>query len=344
MRILGIESSCDETAAAIVEDGRRILSNVIASQADEHKKYGGVVPELASRRHCENILPVVTKALRDADMTLKDVDGIAVTYAPGLIGALLVGVSFAKGLAMMTGKPLIPVHHTEGHAAANYLVHPELKPPYLGLIVSGGHTRIAEVLDYTEFRTVGKTRDDAAGECFDKCARAMGFPYPGGVHVDQAAQRGDRSAFRLPRTKMDGNPYDFSFSGLKTYIVNLLHNAAQKGETVNTDNLAAALQHEIATTLTDKAVAAAKELGYDVIALSGGVSANSGVRNTLAAACEKNGITLYQPPIALCGDNAAMIAAQGYYNYLAGITADESLNAMASKELRGESKKAGSPA
>lgn len=344
MRILGIESSCDETAAAIVEDGRRILSNVIASQADEHKKYGGVVPELASRRHCENILPVVTKALGDADMTLKDVDGIAVTYAPGLIGALLVGVSFAKGLAMMTGKPLIPVHHTEGHAAANYLVHPELKPPYLGLIVSGGHTRIAEVLDYTEFRTVGKTRDDAAGECFDKCARAMGFPYPGGVHVDQAAQRGDRSAFRLPRTKMDGNPYDFSFSGLKTYIVNLLHNAAQKGETVNTDNLAAALQHEIAATLTDKAVAAAKELGYDVIALSGGVSANSGVRNTLAAACEKNGITLYQPPIALCGDNAAMIAAQGYYNYLAGITADESLNAMASKELRGESKKAGSPA
>ncbi|MBR5370888.1 MAG: tRNA (adenosine(37)-N6)-threonylcarbamoyltransferase complex transferase subunit TsaD [Oscillospiraceae bacterium] len=344
MRILGIESSCDETAAAIVEDGRRILSNVIASQADEHKQYGGVVPELASRRHCENILPVVKKALADAGMTLDEVDAVAVTYAPGLIGALLVGVSFAKGLAMMSGKPLIPVHHTEGHAAANYLVHPELKPPYLGLIVSGGHTRIAEVLDYTEFRTVGKTRDDAAGECFDKCARAMGFPYPGGVHVDQAAQRGNASAFKLPRIKMDGNPYDFSFSGLKTYIVNLLHNTAQKGETLNTDDLAAALQHEIACTLTDKAVAAAKELGYKVIALSGGVSANSGVRSTLAAACEQNGITLYQPPIALCGDNAAMIASQGYYNYLAGITADESLNALASKELRGESRKAGSPA
>lgn len=337
MRILGIESSCDETAAAIVEDGRRILSNVIASQADEHRLYGGVVPELASRRHCENILPVVRQALADANMTIDDVDAIAVTYAPGLIGALLVGVSFAKGLAMMANKPLIPVHHTEGHAAANYLVHPDLKPPYLGLIVSGGHTRIAEVLDYTTFRTVGKTRDDAAGECFDKCARAMGFPYPGGVHVDQAAQKGDASAFKLPRTKMDGNPYDFSFSGLKTYIVNMLHHAEQVGETVNTDDLSAALQKAIADTVTEKTIAAAKELGYTNIALSGGVSANSGVRNTLAAACEKNGFTLCMPPLALCGDNAAMIAAQGYYNYLAGITADETLNAVASKELRGES-------
>lgn len=337
MRILGIESSCDETAAAIVEDGRTILSNVIASQADEHKLYGGVVPELASRRHCENILPVVRQALADANMTIDDVDAIAVTYAPGLIGALLVGVSFAKGLALMANKPLIPVHHTEGHAAANYLVHPELKPPYLGLIVSGGHTRIAEVLDYTTFRTVGKTRDDAAGECFDKCARAMGFPYPGGVHVDQAAQKGDASAFRLPKTKMDGNPYDFSFSGLKTYIVNFLHHAEQVGETVNTDDLSAALQKAIADTVTEKTIAAAKELGYTNIALSGGVSANSGVRETLAAACEKNGFTLCMPPLALCGDNAAMIAAQGYYNYLAGITADETLNAVASKELRGES-------
>lgn len=337
MRILGIESSCDETAAAIVEDGRRILSNVIASQADEHKLYGGVVPELASRRHCENILPVVRKALADANMTIDEVDGIAVTYAPGLIGALLVGVSFAKGLALMADKPLIPVHHTEGHAAANYLVHPDLKPPYLGLIVSGGHTRIAEVLDYTTFRTVGKTRDDAAGECFDKCARAMGFPYPGGVHVDQAAQRGDASAYKLPKTKMDGNPYDFSFSGLKTYIVNLLHHAEQCGKTENMDNLSAALQKAIADTVTEKTIAAAKELGYTQIALSGGVSANSGVRDTLAAACEKNGFSLCMPPLALCGDNAAMIAAQGYYNYLAGITADETLNAVASKELRGES-------
>ena len=337
MRILGIESSCDETAAAIVEDGRRILSNVIASQADEHKLYGGVVPELASRRHCENILPVVRKALADANMTIDEVDGIAVTYAPGLIGALLVGVSFSKGLALMANKPLIPVHHTEGHAAANYLVHPDLKPPYLGLIVSGGHTRIAEVLDYTTFRTVGKTRDDAAGECFDKCARAMGFPYPGGVHVDKAAQRGNASAYQLPKTKMEGNPYDFSFSGLKTYIVNLLHHAEQCGKTENTDDLSAALQKAIADTVTEKTIAAAQELGYTKIALSGGVSANSGVRDTLAAACEKHGFTLCMPPLSPCGDNAAMIAAQGYYNYLAGITADETLNAVASKELRGES-------
>ncbi len=336
MRILGIESSCDETAAAIVKDGRTVLSNVIASQADEHKQYGGVVPELASRRHCENILPVVRQALADADMTLDDVDGIAVTYAPGLIGALLVGVSFAKGLAMMSGKPLIPVHHTEGHAAANYLVHPDLKPPYLGIIVSGGHTRIAEILDYTTFRTVGKTRDDAAGECFDKCARAMGFPYPGGVHIDKAAQRGNPGAFKLPKIKMEGNPYDFSFSGLKTYIVNLQHHAEQVGEALNHDDLAAALQQDIAQTVTEKTIAAAMELGYTTIALSGGVSANSGVRNMLENACRQHGFTLCMPPLALCGDNAAMIAAQGYYNYLAGITADESLNAVASKELRGE--------
>lgn len=334
MRILGIESSCDETAAAVIEDGRRILSNVIASQAGEHMQYGGVVPELASRRHCENILPVVRQALADAGMTVQELDGIAVTYAPGLIGALLVGVSFAKGLAMMTGKPLIPVHHTEGHAAANYLVHPDLEPPYLGIIVSGGHTRIAEVPDYTTFRTVGKTRDDAAGECFDKCARAMGFPYPGGVHVDKAAQRGDASRYPLPKTKMNGNPYDFSFSGLKTYIVNFLHNAQQRGEQVNTDDLAAALQAQIAASVTEKTVAAAKALGYKKIALSGGVSANSGVRAALQQACDRSGFTLYMPPLALCGDNAAMIGAQGYYNYLAGITADESLNAQASKELR----------
>lgn len=337
MRILGIESSCDETAASVVEDGRKILSNVIASQAEEHQKYGGVVPELASRRHLENILYVVKKSLSDANMTLDDVDGIAVTFAPGLIGALLVGVSFAKGLALAAGKPLIPVHHTEGHAAANYLVHPDLEPPYLGLIVSGGHTRIAAVTDYTVFQTIGRTRDDAAGECFDKCARAMGFPYPGGLHVDQNAQLGNPDAIKLPKSKMDGNPYDFSFSGLKTYVVNLLHHAEQCHEEINKQDLAAALQANIASVLTEKAIAAAKEFGYQTIALSGGVSANSGVRASLAAACEREGFKLCQPPIALCGDNAAMIAAQGYYNFKAGIIADESLNAMASKELHGES-------
>ncbi len=337
MRILGIESSCDETAASVVEDGRKILSNVIASQAEEHQKYGGVVPELASRRHLENILYVVKKSLSDANMTLDDVDGIAVTFAPGLIGALLVGVSFAKGLALAAGKPLIPVHHTEGHAAANYLVHPDLEPPYLGLIVSGGHTRIAAVTDYTVFQTIGRTRDDAAGECFDKCARAMGFPYPGGLHVDRNAQLGNPDAIKLPKSKMDGNPYDFSFSGLKTYVVNLLHHAEQCHEEINKQDLAAALQANIASVLTEKAIAAAKEFGYQTIALSGGVSANSGVRAALAAACEREGFKLCQPPIALCGDNAAMIAAQGYYNFKAGIIADESLNAMASKELHGES-------
>lgn len=337
MRILGIESSCDETAASVVEDGRKILSNVIASQAEEHQKYGGVVPELASRRHLENILYVVKKSLSDANMTLDDVDGIAVTFAPGLIGALLVGVSFAKGLALAAGKPLIPVHHTEGHAAANYLVHPDLEPPYLGLIVSGGHTGIAAVTDYTVFQTIGRTRDDAAGECFDKCARAMGFPYPGGLHVDRNAQLGNPDAIKLPKSKMDGNPYDFSFSGLKTYVVNLLHHAEQCHEEINKQDLAAALQANIASVLTEKAIAAAKEFGYQTIALSGGVSANSGVRAALAAACEREGFKLCQPPIALCGDNAAMIAAQGYYNFKAGIIADESLNAMASKELHGES-------
>lgn len=337
MRILGIESSCDETAAAVVEDGRHILSNVIASQACEHQKYGGVVPELASRRHLEHILSVVEQALSDANMTLEEVDAIAVTFAPGLIGALLVGVSFAKGLAFASGKPLIPVHHTEGHAAANYLVHPDLKPPYLGLIVSGGHTRIAAVTDYTIFRTIGRTRDDAAGECFDKCARAMGFPYPGGLHIDQAAQQGNPSTYHLPKSKMDGNPYDFSFSGLKTYVINLLHHAAQCHETVQKQDLAASLQAHIASVLTKKTIEAAKEFDYRTIAISGGVSANSGVRALLAEACLQEGITFYQPPIALCGDNAAMIASQGYYNYLAGITADERLNAMASKELHGES-------
>ncbi len=337
MRILAIESSCDETAAAIVEDGRRVLSNVIASQAEEHKQYGGVVPELASRRHCENILFVVEEALRQADMTLDAVDAIAVTFAPGLIGALLVGVSFAKGLALATGKPLIPVHHTEGHAAANYLLHPDLKPPYLALIVSGGHTRIAAVTDYTVFETIGRTRDDAAGECFDKCARAMSFPYPGGLHVDRAAQLGDPDAYALPRPKMDGSPYDFSFSGLKTAVINMLHHAEQVGDTIRYNDLAASLQENIASVLTEKAIAAAKEYGYKTIALSGGVSANSGVRKKLSQACEKEGITLYMPTIELCGDNAAMIASQAYYNYLAGITADESLNAMASKELHGES-------
>lgn len=333
MLILGIESSCDETAASVVKDCRTICSSVISTQVEEHKKYGGVVPEIASRRHCENILGVVRKALGDADVTLADLDGIAVTYAPGLIGALLVGVSFAKALAMSCGKPLVPVHHLAGHIAANYLTHPQLEPPYLCLIASGGHSHIVEVLDYTKFRVVGRTRDDAAGECFDKCARAMGFPYPGGVHIDKASAEGDPKAFKLPHPAVAGNEFDFSFSGLKTNVINTLHNAEQKGIELNRSDLAASLQYTIAGILTDKTMAAAEALGYKKIALAGGVAANSGVRAALSAACQKRGFEFYMPEKPLCGDNGAMIACQGSYNLLAGITADESLNAMATLSM-----------
>lgn len=333
MLILGIESSCDETAASVIKDCRTICSSVISTQIEEHRKYGGVVPEIASRRHCENILGVVRKALSDANVTLADLDGIAVTFAPGLIGALLVGVSFAKALAMSCGKPLIPVHHLAGHIAANYLTHPQLEPPYLCLVASGGHSHIVEVLSYTKFRVIGRTRDDAAGECFDKCARAMGFPYPGGVHIDKASAEGDPKAFKLPHPAVAGNEFDFSFSGLKTNVINTLHNAEQKGIELNRNDLAASLQYTIAGILTDKTMAAAEALGYKKIALAGGVAANSGVRATLSAACQKRGFEFYMPEKSLCGDNGAMIACQGSYNFLGGITADESLNAIATLSM-----------
>ena len=239
MYILGIESSCDETAASVAVDGRDIRSNVVSSQIEEHKLYGGVVPEIASRRHCENVLGVVRQALRDAEVTLEQIDAIAVTYAPGLIGALLVGVSFAKGLAMATGKPLVPVHHISGHIAANYIAHPSLEPPYLCLVASGGHSHIIEVRSHTEFRVIGRTRDDAAGECFDKCARVLGFPYPGGVHIDRAAREGNPEGYALPRPTVAGSAYDMSFSGLKTAVINLAHNARQKGESLRSADLAA---------------------------------------------------------------------------------------------------------
>ena len=333
MLILGIESSCDETAASVVKDCRTILSSVVSTQIEEHRKYGGVVPEIASRRHCENILGVVRQALDEAGVSLSDLDGIAVTYAPGLIGALLVGVSFAKALAMSCGKPLIPVHHIAGHIATNYLTHPTLEPPYLCLVASGGHSHIIEVLSYTKFRVVGRTRDDAAGECFDKCARAMGFPYPGGVHIDKASQSGDPSAIKLPRPSVAGNEFDFSFSGLKTSVINMLHNAQQKGTEVNTNDLAASLQSTIAVVLTEHTINAAKALGYRKVALAGGVSANTGVRAALSEACEKEGFEFFMPEKSLCGDNGAMIACQGSYNLLAGITADESLNAVATLSM-----------
>ena len=316
MKILAIESSCDETAAAVVEDGRRIISNIIATQVEEHKLYGGVVPEIASRRHCESIVGVVDEALEKAEMKLGDIDAVAVTYAPGLIGALLVGVNFAKGLAFASGKPLIPVHHIKGHIAANYIAHPELEPPYICLAASGGHSQIMRVESYTKFSTIGRTMDDAAGEAFDK-----------------AAQNGDPKKYKLPRPHT-AEPYDFSFSGLKTNVINLVHNAEQKGEQLDINSLAASFQYTVADILTSKFVAAANEFGYKTAALAGGVAANSGLRSMLEERCAASGIKLYIPPISLCGDNAAMIGSQAYYEYTeAGITADGSLNAAATLPL-----------
>ena len=333
LKILGIESSCDETAASVSENGRTILSNVVSTQIEEHKKYGGVVPEIASRRHCENILGVVDKAIADAGCTMDDIDAIAVTYAPGLIGALLVGVSFAKGLAMSTGKPLIPVHHIAGHIAANYIAHPDLEPPYLCLVASGGHSLIVKVEDYTKFRVIGRTHDDAAGEAFDKAARVLGLPYPGGVQIDRLAAAGDPNGCKLPHPKVTGGEFDFSFSGLKTAVINTAHNAEQKGIEINKADLAASFQKTVSEILADTTVRAAKSLGYKTIAAAGGVTANSGVRAKLEAECEKIGAKLYLPPLSLCGDNGAMIACQGYYDYLAGKRADESLNATATLSL-----------
>ena len=333
MLILGIESSCDETAASVIEDHTTVRSNIVASQIAEHRLYGGVVPEIASRRHCENVLWVVQQALEEANVTLKDLDAVAVTYAPGLIGALLVGVNFAKGLALAAEKPLVPVHHIAGHIAANYIAHPNLKPPYLCLVASGGHSHIVEVLSHTSYRVIGRTRDDAAGECFDKCARAMGFPYPGGVQIDRAAQIGNADAFSLPKPKVAGNAYDFSFSGLKTSVVNLLHNAQQKGTTLNVQDLSAAVQQTISTVLTEHTIQAALDLGYDTIAVAGGVSANSDVRSRMQEACSKRGLRCFLPPKELCGDNGAMIACAGSYLFDAGVRADWNLNAYATMPL-----------
>ncbi|MBO5796863.1 MAG: tRNA (adenosine(37)-N6)-threonylcarbamoyltransferase complex transferase subunit TsaD [Clostridia bacterium] len=333
MNILAIESSCDETAAAVVTDGRQVRSSLIASQVEEHKLYGGVVPEIASRRHAEAISGLTRQALADAGMTLDDIDAIAVTYAPGLIGALLVGVNFAKGLAFSAGKPLIPVHHLRSHIAANYIAAPELKPPFLCLVVSGGHTHLVQVEDYTRFTVLGKTRDDAAGECFDKAARAMGLPYPGGVHLNELAAGGDITAFRLPHPKVEGSEYDFSFSGLKTAVLNQLNNAKQKGEDVCLPDLAASFQHTVVEILCDRTLKAANAVGAKTLVLAGGVSANTLLRQQMDARCKQAGISLYVPPLSLCGDNAAMVGAQAYYEYLAGNIADTSLNAVATMPI-----------
>lgn len=332
MLILAIESSCDETAAAVA-DGRKILSSVINTQIEEHKIYGGVVPEIASRRHTENISAVCEKAISDAGISYFDLDAIAVTYAPGLIGALLVGVNFAKGLALSLGIPLIPVHHLRSHIAANYIDNEGLKPPFLCLTVSGGNSVITEVRDYTDFKIIGQTRDDAAGECFDKSARAMGLGYPGGVHLDLVASQPDFDKYPLPKPKVDGADYDFSFSGLKTAVINTIHNASQKGAEIDVPVLAATLRRRVSDMLIDNTLRAAESLGYRQIVLAGGVSANSELRAHMKKECSDRNLTLFYPPVKYCGDNAAMVAVQGYYEYLSGNTADESLNAYATMPI-----------
>ncbi len=333
MLLLGIESSCDETAAALVEDGRTILSSVIASQVEEHKIYGGVVPEIASRRHSEAIVGVVKEAMEQGEKSLSDLDAIAVTYAPGLIGALLVGVNFAKGLALSTGLPLVPVHHLRGHIASNYLSNPELKPPFLCLVVSGGHSHIVWVEDYTKLKILGRTRDDAAGEAFDKAARAMGIPYPGGVEMDRIAEEGNPDAYKLPHPRVEGAPLDFSFSGLKTAVLNLLNNARQKGEEISVPDLCASYRKAVVTCLTENFFKAAEMTGAKTLAAAGGVSANRLLRRELERQAKERGLALYLPDRSLCGDNAAMIASQGYYEFLAGNTAGMDLNACAQRSI-----------
>ena len=333
MKILGIESSCDETAASVVEDGRVVLSNVIASQVEEHKIYGGVVPEIASRRHTEAICGVIDKALEDANCTLDDIDALAVTYAPGLIGALLVGVNYAKGMSLSTGLPLVPVHHLRGHIAANYISDENIKPPFLALVVSGGHSHIINVKSYTDFEVIGRTRDDAAGEAMDKAARTVGLPYPGGVNLDKISKDGDENKYKFPTPKVADSKYDFSFSGLKTFAVNLVHNASQKGEEVKAEDLGASFIKAVTDLLVSHTMLAAEDTNATKIVLAGGVSANSRLRRVMTEECKKRGLELYMPELKYCGDNAAMIASQGYYEYLDGKTADLTLNAVASMPI-----------
>ncbi len=336
MNILAIESSCDETAVAIVRDGREVLCDCIASQVETHRIYGGVVPEIASRQHMEAIYPLADQALERACLTRADIDAVAVTYAPGLIGAVLVGVNFAKAAALALGKPLIPVHHIRGHIAANYIAYPDLKPPFLCLVVSGGHTLFAEVRDYTDMRILGTTLDDAAGECFDKVGRLLDMPYPGGAALDKQAQLGDDSRYTLPRSRPGANPYDMSFSGLKTAAINLIHHARQVGEELDVPGLCASFAAAVSDTLVPRAELALRETGLKKLAVAGGVAANSRIRRELTAMAQRLGAEIYMPPLRLCGDNAAMIGAQAYYEFLSGNTAGMELNAYATKSILGE--------
>ena len=333
MKILAFESTCDETAVAIVEDGRKILTDQIFSQAQLHAVYGGVVPEIASRCHVESISILAQKAIEAAGISRKEIDAVAVSYAPGLIGAVLVGVNFAKACALALNVPLIPVHHIRGHIAANYLAYPELEPPFLCLAISGGNTMLVDVRGYTDMTIIGCTRDDAAGECFDKTARVLGLPYPGGKPIDLLSQGGDDSRYVFPIAHVEGNPYDMSFSGLKTAVINLVHNAQQKGEELDRAGLAASFTKAISDSLVPRTMMAAKELGYQKIVVAGGVAANSRIRADFTAAAKENGYELFVPPLKLCGDNGAMIGAQAYYEYLAGARAGSDLNAYATMEI-----------
>ncbi|MCL2390988.1 MAG: tRNA (adenosine(37)-N6)-threonylcarbamoyltransferase complex transferase subunit TsaD [Oscillospiraceae bacterium] len=333
MIILAIETSCDETAVAVTRNGREVLSSEIFSQADMHALYGGVVPEIASRNHVATIGKLTELALKNAGITKRDIDAIAVTYAPGLIGALLVGVNFAKGLALALDVPLIPVHHIRGHIAANYIAFPELEPPFLCLIVSGGSSLISDVRSYTDICIIGRSRDDAAGECFDKAARVLGLGYPGGSALDQLAVSGDEAKFSLPRPVIDGHPYDMSFSGLKTAVVNIVHNSGQKDEPLDKASLAASFAVAVSDILVPRVMSAAKQFNHNKIAIAGGVAANSRIRADLVNAAKEHNMTLYIPPLNLCGDNAAMIGCQGYYEYLAGRRAAMDLNAFATMDV-----------
>ena len=333
MNILAIESSCDETAAAVVKDGRTVLSNCVASQIEMHTIYGGVVPEIASRKHVEAVTGLADQALEQAGMTRGDLDAIAVTYAPGLIGAVLVGVNFAKGASMALDLPLIPVHHVRGHIAANYLTHPDLEPPFVCLCVSGGTTAIVDVKSYTEMEVLGGTRDDAAGECFDKVARVLDIGSPGGGPMDRLAQGGDDSRYELPRAHVAGHELDMSFSGLKTASLNLIHNTQQKGEELSLPDFAASFGRAVSDSLVPRAMAAARMKGYGRLAVAGGVAANSRIRADLQAACAKSGDKLYLPELKYCGDNAAMIGCQGFYEYQAGHVAGLDLNAYATRDI-----------
>lgn len=331
--ILAIESSCDETAASVIKNGREVLSNIISSQIDTHKAFGGVVPEIASRKHIEIIDFVIDEALNVAKKTFKEIDAIAVTYAPGLVGALLVGISHAKALAYALKKPLIPVHHIEGHICANYIEYKELEPPFICLVISGGHTHIIEVKDYNKFEILGKTRDDACGEAFDKIARTMGLSYPGGPEIDKLAKMGDKYAIELPRVMIDSNNYDFSFSGLKSAVLNFVNKSKMNKTPFKNEDLASSFQQAISDVLVHKSIKACNEKNIKKLALAGGVSANSFLRETMEQACQKNNIKLFIPNIKLCTDNAAMIGCAAYFEYIKGNFADLSLNAYPSLKL-----------